>query len=527
MLIDQGTGDQFLDLLKPEALRRGDGRSAGSTARFRHAAGLRPLLFLRLRASSTTMSPSTPRRCLAVTLFVDADACPVKAEAERVATRHGIGACCWSPTAACGPRANPLVEMVIVPDGPDVADKWIAERAGQGDVVVTADIPLAARCVEAGARVLRARRRGADAAQYRRRACHARPDGRPARRRPVPAGRRPGVFTRRTAAASSTRWNGCPRREAAAAAAPPAARRAGMHAGRDGPQKMDRHDIEAVVFDIGNVLIEWQPERFYDGVHRAEARGGDVRRGRPARHERRASTAAAISATRSTNCAEAHPGCVRRNPALARPLARDGDAGDPAFACALLRALRRKGVPVFALTNFGVGSLRDWPCTHYPFLDEFDRAFVSGQLRHDQARRPRSTPRVEAESGVAPRRAALHRRPARTTSPPPRRAAGSCTSSPAARAGPTRLVAEGLLTEEEARMTASSSVCRGRGAAGLARPDRGAGGGPRPARAPSIADIFLYREPDTLLNRVGLDRRAGARGEVGDGLSRQPGAGCR
>ncbi len=53
------------------------------------------------------------------------------------------------------PSLNPLVEMVFVPDGPDVADMWIAERAGPGDVVITGDIPLAAKCVEAGARVLK------------------------------------------------------------------------------------------------------------------------------------------------------------------------------------------------------------------------------------------------------------------------------------------------------------------------------------------------------------------------------------
>ena len=53
------------------------------------------------------------------------------------------------------PSQNPLVETVIVPEGPDVADQWIAERAGPGDVVITGDIPLAAKCVAAGARVLR------------------------------------------------------------------------------------------------------------------------------------------------------------------------------------------------------------------------------------------------------------------------------------------------------------------------------------------------------------------------------------
>jgi uncharacterized protein YaiI (UPF0178 family) len=53
------------------------------------------------------------------------------------------------------PSPNPLVEMVFVAAGADEADKWIAERAGPGDVVVTGDIPLAARCVEAGAKVLK------------------------------------------------------------------------------------------------------------------------------------------------------------------------------------------------------------------------------------------------------------------------------------------------------------------------------------------------------------------------------------
>ncbi|MWB76408.1 YaiI/YqxD family protein [Pseudooceanicola sp. 216_PA32_1] len=87
-------------------------------------------------------------------LYIDADACPVKAEAERVASRHGIRMYLVS-NGGLRLSQNPLVEVVIVPDGPDVADMWIADRAGPGDVVVTGDIPLAARCVEAGARVLK------------------------------------------------------------------------------------------------------------------------------------------------------------------------------------------------------------------------------------------------------------------------------------------------------------------------------------------------------------------------------------
>jgi uncharacterized protein YaiI (UPF0178 family) len=89
-----------------------------------------------------------------VSLFIDADACPVKDEALRVAERLGVRVFIVS-NGGLRPRAHPLVEMVFVPDGPDEADKWIADRAGPGDVVVTGDIPLAAKCVEAGARVVK------------------------------------------------------------------------------------------------------------------------------------------------------------------------------------------------------------------------------------------------------------------------------------------------------------------------------------------------------------------------------------
>ncbi|MBO9478959.1 YaiI/YqxD family protein [Shimia sp. R11_0] len=87
-------------------------------------------------------------------IYVDADACPVKAEVERVGTRHKVKIYVVS-NGGLRPSPNPLVENVIVPEGPDVADMWIADRAGTGDVVITGDIPLAAKCVEAGARVLK------------------------------------------------------------------------------------------------------------------------------------------------------------------------------------------------------------------------------------------------------------------------------------------------------------------------------------------------------------------------------------
>ena len=89
-----------------------------------------------------------------MTIWLDADACPVKDEAERVATRHRIRMVLVS-NGGIRPSANPLVDSVFVADGPDEADKWIAETCGPGDVVVTGDIPLAAKCVAAGAKVVK------------------------------------------------------------------------------------------------------------------------------------------------------------------------------------------------------------------------------------------------------------------------------------------------------------------------------------------------------------------------------------
>ena len=89
-----------------------------------------------------------------MTIYIDADACPVKAEAETVATRHKVRMVVVS-NGGIRPSQNPLVESVFVSSGPDEADKWIAEACGPGDVVVTGDIPLAAKCVAAGARVVK------------------------------------------------------------------------------------------------------------------------------------------------------------------------------------------------------------------------------------------------------------------------------------------------------------------------------------------------------------------------------------
>ena len=87
-------------------------------------------------------------------IYVDADACPVKAEVERVGMRHKLKMFIVS-NGGIRPSPNPFMEMVVVPDGPDVADMWIADRATKGDVVVTGDIPLAAKCIENGALVIK------------------------------------------------------------------------------------------------------------------------------------------------------------------------------------------------------------------------------------------------------------------------------------------------------------------------------------------------------------------------------------
>lgn len=87
------------------------------------------------------------------TIYVDADACPVKAEVAKVAERHGLAvtyvANAWLPI----PR-GPRLRMQVVTGAFDAADDWIAEQVATSDVVITADIPLASRCLKKGARVL-------------------------------------------------------------------------------------------------------------------------------------------------------------------------------------------------------------------------------------------------------------------------------------------------------------------------------------------------------------------------------------
>ena len=89
----------------------------------------------------------------AIAVYVDADACPVKAEIYRVAERHRVRVFMVSNSFLAVPR-DPLIERVVVGSGFDAADDWIAERAGPRSVVVTGDILLADRCLKAGAAVI-------------------------------------------------------------------------------------------------------------------------------------------------------------------------------------------------------------------------------------------------------------------------------------------------------------------------------------------------------------------------------------
>ncbi len=85
-----------------------------------------------------------------VEIYVDADACPVKDEILGVAARHGLKTYLVSD-GGIRPRQSPLVELVIVAQGADAADDWIAEQIQATDICITNDIPLAARCLERGA----------------------------------------------------------------------------------------------------------------------------------------------------------------------------------------------------------------------------------------------------------------------------------------------------------------------------------------------------------------------------------------
>jgi uncharacterized protein YaiI (UPF0178 family) len=87
------------------------------------------------------------------TIYIDADACPVKEETYKVALRYGVKVCVVSNAHIQIP-AHPLIERILVEAGPDIADDWIANRCGLGDIVITQDIPLADRALKAGSQAI-------------------------------------------------------------------------------------------------------------------------------------------------------------------------------------------------------------------------------------------------------------------------------------------------------------------------------------------------------------------------------------
>jgi len=98
-------------------------------------------------------SETKPSGRATIQILVDGDACPVKSEVEKVAARHNLAVTIVS-NGGLRPSTNPLLRHVTVAEGADAADNWIADTIAAGDICVTADIPLAARCLDKGARVL-------------------------------------------------------------------------------------------------------------------------------------------------------------------------------------------------------------------------------------------------------------------------------------------------------------------------------------------------------------------------------------
>ena len=160
---------------------------------------------------------------------------------------------------------------------------------------------------------------------------------------------------------------------------------------------MDRQ-VEAVIFDIGNVLIEWVPERFYDAQIGAQARERLFAEVDLHEMNDRVDLGHDFRDT-IYGVAEQHPP-HRDNVRMWHDRWLELAGPEMPHSLRLLRRLRDKGVPVFALTNFGVGSF-ELALTKWPFLAEFDRAYVSGRMKLAKPD-PAIYAAVEADCGIAP-----------------------------------------------------------------------------------------------------------------------------
>ena len=146
--------DPAIHLLCKEGRMRGSssgqarGQAPAHDESYISVAGINPgAACIRTRMRSMTKTPDPIR------IYVDADACPVKDEIYRVAARHGLPVTVVANGFIRVPQ-DPLIDRVAAGAGLDAADNWIAERAGPGSIVITTDIPLASRCVKAGAEVI-------------------------------------------------------------------------------------------------------------------------------------------------------------------------------------------------------------------------------------------------------------------------------------------------------------------------------------------------------------------------------------
>jgi 2-haloacid dehalogenase len=206
-----------------------------------------------------------------------------------------------------------------------------------------------------------------------------------------------------------------------------------------------------VIFDIGNVLIEWNPERYYDrriGEERRRAMFAQVDlHGMNDRID-----AGGLFRETIYDTAAAYPDWAEE---IRWWYDHWIDMASPRIeqSIALLRRLRDKGVPVFALTNFGIHSF-DFALTQYDFLSEFDRAYVSGRMGVIKPD-PRIYEMVEADCGIAPGRLIFaDDRADNIAAAQVRGWKTHLFTGPAGWAA--RLVAEGLLTEDEARWGAGA-----------------------------------------------------------------------
>ncbi|TYB88623.1 HAD family phosphatase [Oceaniovalibus sp. ACAM 378] len=203
--------------------------------------------------------------------------------------------------------------------------------------------------------------------------------------------------------------------------------------------------VNAVIFDIGNVLIEWNPERHFDGTI-----GPDRRKRLFAEVDLHAMN---LSVDRGAPFRDSVMALADRHPEWAAEIRDWHDSWihmvspEMPHSVHLLRALRAKGIPVFALSNFGIDTF-DLAATHYPFFHEFDRRYVSGHLKMLKPE-PEIFAHVESDCGLAPETLLFTDDVAENIAGAAARGwATHLFTHPLGWAD--RLVAEGLLTQSEA-----------------------------------------------------------------------------